>query len=463
MANNKWAVSWTPPLEAESPQPLYLKIVDAMIADIQNGTLKTGEKLPPVRPLSYVLGCNMGTVYKAYQEAQKRGFISGETGRGSFVKASRETKEVYWPNEAPQTRIIDFSDNFPTAIGAIERMISEELKQLAEFPYISSLLQYQYNSEVPYQTEMAEKHLKSIGCPTGENRKTILTNGALHAGFIALMALTSPGDLVLTEEFTSQAVRGALTKLNLRNKGVPMDKDGIIPEELEKLLDQNNVKAAYFVPTLHNPTTTILPLKRKEEVARILKEKNVFLIEDDVFSSFVKTPLPPISAFMQTHAFHTTSLSKLVAPALRIGYLNLPAAYYEKALSALRTTSWMASPLLGQVASVLIDSGKIKDIALKRRKEVEKRQKIALDILSGFSYQTQPQSLHLWLHLPEPIRAGMFAAELRKRDVAVTPTEHFAVERSNTTHAVRLCLGTPSSLPLLREGLEIVAETIRHW
>ncbi len=459
--NNKWGISWKPRLDRNSAIPLYLQIAGAMSDDIRSGILKPGNRLPPVRPLSYFLGCNTGTVHKAYLEARRRGYISGEIGRGSFVKASpADPGSAEWPNENPTSRIIDMSDNFPPPQEQIDRILRDEIRTLADLSFLPQLLQYQYNSQAPPHVHSAETFLRTLGCPTGEDRKTLITCGALHAGFISLLAATSPGDLVITEEFTSQAVTGALRKLNLRHKGVPMDRGGIVPEKLREMLQYNKVTAAFFVPDLHNPTTSTLYISRRVEIAEILADAGVYLIEDGVLAPLIAKSRPPLSSLMPELSFFIASLSKIAAPSLRTGYLNMPAALYEKALSAQRITSWMSSPLTSQIAASLTGKGLLKEIISLRRHELEKRQKLACDILQGLDVQTHPQSPHLWLHLPEPLRAGIFAAELRKKEVSVIPSDHFSVDRGNTVHAVRICLGTPATANLLKEGLEIIRSEI---
>ena len=78
---------------------------------------------------------------------------------------------------------------------------------------------------------------------------------------------------------------------------------------------------------------------------------------------------------------------------------------------------------------------------------------IAAGILSGLDFQTNENSMHLWLKLPEPLRANQLTETLRKHEISVIPNEHFSVDRGNPTHAIRICLSSVDNIGLLEEGL----------
>ena len=462
MNNNKWGIKWTPKLQ-KSNEPIYLKIVNAIEEDIGKGILKAGDKMPPVRPLSYFLGCNVGTVYKAYTESEKRGLVKGETGRGTFVLGNTNNRDVSWPNEDPHSRVIDFSDNFPSNINSITQIVAKEFQNISQYSYINDILQYQHNSANSGHIDIACKWLNSFGIKAAYSN-TFLTSGALNGGFISLLALCKTGDLILTEELTSQAIIGMAFKLNLRLKGIPMDSEGIIPNELKKIVKSNKVKAIYLTPNIQNPTTSILSLYRREEVARIAAENGIYIIEDDVFGALIpeNKRVPTISSLLPEMSFYTTSVSKILSPALRIGYLKSPDTYSDKTLDALRITNWMASPTNAHITSSIIKCKKITDVLKLRRSDISKRQKIANDIFKGYNFLSNPYSMHLWLELPNPIRANRFVNTLKEREVAVVSSEDFAVDRENPIHAIRICLCTTTDLKEITKGLEKIRISLQH-
>jgi DNA-binding transcriptional MocR family regulator len=456
MTHNPYRLDWVPQLEGREGD-VYQAIASAIADDIKSGRLKAGARLPPQRLLAYTLGLNPGTVNKAYRLAMQRGLLSGEVGRGSFVR-NGASAGVSWPNADPYARAIDFSDNFPCAIKNAE-LFKKQLSALAAAPDFAQLLQYQQNSARDGHQSVAEGWISRCGVEA-DARNILITSGALHAGFISLMTLARAGDTILTEEFTSQAVKGAAQRLKLKLIGIKMDRQGILPDHLDCLLKSNKVAAVYLVPTLHNPTATLLPLVRRKAVAKLLERHGVPLIEDDVFAPLLEEPMPPVSSFLPGASFYIAGLSKALAPTLRLAFLQTPERYYQDALGNLRITSWLASPLLMELAANLITRGDADRLIRDQRAEVLRRQTLAKDMLGGFDVTTHISAPHLWLKLPAPWRAAQFKDALARREVLVEATDSFVVDRGNPTHAVRVCLGTPPIVERVREGLSIIRETL---
>lgn len=455
MTNNPYHLDWLPDL-SERTGDVYLAIAGAIADDIASGRLKPGMRLPPQRLLAYTLGLNPGTVNKAYRLAMQRGLLSGEVGRGSFVRGG--TGGISWPNENPYARAIDFCDNYPCAIknaGLFER----QLEAVVKAPYFAQLLQYQQNSAWEGHRTTAAAWVSRFGVDA-DPRTTLITSGALHAGFVSLMTVCRSGDTILAEEFTSQALKGAAQKLKLKLLGIKMDRQGIVPDHLESLLKSNKVAAVYLVPTLHNPTATLLSLSRRKAVARILERYGVPLIEDDVFAPLLEEPLPPIASFLPGAAFYIAGLSKALAPTLRLAFLSVPERFYQDALANLRITSWLASPLLMELTSNLIAHGDAERLIKDQRAEIKRRQGAAKETLGDFDLSLHPNAPHLWLKLPAPWRAAQFKDDLARREVLVESTDAFVVDRGNPTHAIRICLGTPPTFGRVREGLAIIRETL---
>lgn len=456
MAHNPYRLDWIPDLSGRGGD-VYQALADAIADDIKSGRLKAGARLPPQRLLAYTLGLNPGTVNKAYRLAMQRGLLSGEVGRGSFVRGSA-SGGIAWPNEDPYARAIDFCDNFPCAIKNAD-LFKKHLTALTTTPYFTQLLQYQQNSAWGGHQAVAADWVSRCGV-AAEPRNLLITSGALHAGFLSLMTLARAGDTILTEEFTSQAVKGAAQRLKLRLFGIKMDRQGILPDHLECLLQAHKVAAVYLVPTLHNPTATLLPLARRKQVAKLLLKYGVPLIEDDVFAPLLDEPMPPVSSLMPGAGFYIAGLSKALAPTLRLAFLNVPERHYQDALTNLRITSWLASPLLMELAANLITRGDADKLIKDQRAEIRRRQILAKEVLGGFDVTAHLNAPHLWLKLPAPWRAAQFKDELARREVLVEATDSFVVDRGNSTHAIRISLGTPPSFEKVKEGLVLIAETL---
>ena len=257
---------------------------------------------------------------------------------------------------------------------------------------------------------------------------------------IALAASARPGDSVLCEPLTFHGIKSIAALMGYKLHAVAADELGLLPDAVEAACRQLGPRALYIVPTLQNPTNAILPLDRRQRIADICRRHSVAIIEDDVYGFLVDDAPPPIAEIAPDVTLHVTSLSKALAPGLRVGFVRAPVGHVDRLMGALRTTVWMTAPILGAVVARLIRSGAATAIADWQRREAQLRQAMAVQILAGAELDTHPSSFHLWLRLPEPWRRESFAAALRSRGIAVAPADSFAIGRYSVPHSVRISL-----------------------
>ena len=221
------------------------------------------------------------------------------------------------------------------------------------------------------------------------------------------------------------------------------------------------MKAVYLIPTLHNPTTAVMPGARRREIADVARAHGLRIIEDDVHGLLPTERPAPIATLAPERSYYLTSTSKALAPGLRIAYVAAPPEDVPRLAASLRATTWAVAPLTAAVASHWIRNGTADLIVEARRDEARARQALARQALAGFDFDSQPEAYYLWLRLPEPWRSESFAAEARARNVLVTPAEAFVIGRAQPPHAVRLCVGAARSRETLARGLAGVAGLLR--
>jgi DNA-binding transcriptional MocR family regulator len=134
-----------------------------------------------------------------------------------------------------------------------------------------------------------------------------------------------------------------------------------------------------------------------------------------------------------------------------------PPALGPRIAAAIRGTTWMAAPLMAEIASRWIQDGTAETILARKRKEAAARYRIAKKALDGFAVQAHPEAYHLWLSLPKPWRAESYVEAARRAGVAVTSASAFAVGRTASPEAVRLCLGARDHDELLRAVSRLAA------
>lgn len=451
---------WMPNIE-ERRGPRYLAISDALADNIREEKIKAGERLPTHRDLAFHLGVTVGTVSRAYAEAERRGLTYGEVGRGTYVQGGQGTNAEatsFFRKEATESNKIDFGLNMPAA-GNRAAALSETLQDIARSPHLDDFLAYQTDGGMLPHRQAISNWLTKYGL-TNDPEQIVISAGAQHALTVVLMAMTDPGDLVATESHTYPAIKGLTQQLGLKITGLKMDEFGIVPDAFERLCHSRPPKILYCLPTLQNPTTAIMPEDRRQEIAAIALHYNVLIMDDDVYGYLVENAPPPISVYAPKISFFISGASKFLAPGLRVGFIHSPAPFADKIRSTLQLTTWMAAPLMAEIERRWLEDGTADEFILWHRTEAQFRQQVAMRELSGCDFSSHPSSYHFWLKMPEHWRAESFVDRVAEKGVTILPSTTFAVGTSNDMEAVRICLGSPDTREKVEAGLKIIANTL---
>ncbi len=422
--------------------------------------MRAGERLPTHRDLAWKLGVTVGTVTRAYAEAERRGLVAGEVGRGTFVREHGSESLPALPPTETDGSFVDLTRNFPPD-APTNRVIADTIAEIGARGDVGSLLRY---ATPPGQAahRLAGAQWLQRRSIKADPEQVVIASGAQHGMLLAMSALARPGDVVLTEQLTFYGMKSLAAMLSLRLHGVAIDEEGLRPDALEAACRQMQPKALYCVPTLHNPTTAILSPERRQAVAEICRRYGVTIVEDDVYG-FLPEPAPaPLATLAPDITVFITSLSKSVAPGLRFGIVHAPAAITDRLIGALRSTTWMATPLTAEVAARLIRSGAAAKLADWQREEAIARQAIARRLFGNAEYASHPASFHIWLKLPEPWRREEYTAQARRRGVGVAPADAFAVGRGPVPHAIRIGLSAARDRAQLERALSVLAAILRE-
>src|SRR6266481_5973130 len=372
-------MEWIPTI-SEWQGPAYLRIVDALAADIASGRLHRGQQMPTHRALAATLKLDLTTVTRAYGEARRRGLLDARVGRGTFVS---ETSARAPADIAFQIKV-DLSMNIPPqpVEANLDARIARGLKSIQDQSSFSAYLNYLRPGGSDEEREVAAKWLRTR-VPNASADRLIIYPGNQAILFNALLALTAPGDVVLTEAFTFPGMKAAAEKLRVRLIGVPMDAEGVQPDALRHACEQHNPKAVYLTPTLHNPTTATMSPERRKAVADIIRNSGTVLIEDDAYG-LLEPSASPIANLIPERTYLAVSLSKCIAPALRVSCLLVPDATSEQAMRGnLQAPTQMPAPLMVALVIQWLKSGVADQIIAAIRNEAVGRQKLAGKILKG--------------------------------------------------------------------------------
>jgi len=450
--------TWLPDLSAHGG-PKYRAIVEAIAADLAAGTLTPGTRMPTHRDLAWRLQVTVGTVARAYAEAERQGLLSGEVGRGTFVRdpgkgeaGLAEYLSVAW---APRQDVINMAVNRPDgdqgawAVGPV-------LERLARRPDLPQLLSYNLERVAARQREAGAKWLAWEQVKTCPERVTVCA-GSQQAIVAALATLTLPGDPVAVEEYTYPGIKSAASLLSRPLVAVPCDEGGLIPDEVERAFARG-VKVLYTIATVQNPRTSTLDEGRRRAIADAARKYGAFVIEDGVHRFLNLDAPPPIQGFAPEHSIYLTTLSKSVSPGLRASFVTVPDAIkarYDAAIGALS----LAQPVpLIEAACILIDEGQAFEAAARQRAEAAARIEIAVSVL-GERVRPPSVAYNVWLPLDGAWRSSSFMAEAARQGVSLAPTESFAVGRP-AHDGVRVSVTAPPDRETLLRGLKALAEIL---
>src|SRR5258705_255864 len=208
---------------------------------------------------------------------------------------------------------------------------------------------------------------------------------AVSGGQTALMtiflALARPGDTVLTEELTWPGALSVGRLTGIRLMPVAIDDEGLVPHAFEAACQAYRPRFVYTMPTLHNPTTVTASLDRRKEIVRIARTHNVLIVEDDAYGFLVEPRATPYCQLARDITVYLTSMSKSIAPALRVGFMAVPPRLHKALRAAMRATTTMVSPILLELTSELINSGAGRETARMQTDAARQRQRLAASIL----------------------------------------------------------------------------------
>lgn len=446
--------NWLPQLDA-GIRPRYLALANAIAADIEAGRLPPGARLPTHRNLAYRLGISVHTVSNAYAELDRRGHVIGQVGRGTFVtfSARPDLQEPGFILGRRESQLVDMSILRP-AVGPIHaERIRDVLNRVALDQEYSSLLACRPIAGLDHHRVAGATWVNKHGHSVGPER-VMLVNGCAHGLLVALATLTKPGDIVATEALTDHGLIALAGVLHFRLRGIEYDEHGIVPDALERAGHASDIKVLVLTPNYANPIATVMPEDRRRQIARIARRQEIIIVEDDVFGPLLPHPVPPVAAFDPNRALYITSFTKTLVSGLRVGYMVAPEDLMPRLETRLRASSWMATPLVAEIATRWIEDGTAGELMIWQQTEMRERLEILHRHLPGHTYQAKPNTPHVFLDLPSTWRPANFATHARLQQVAVTPAEPFVVGESPEPQAIRITLGAATSKRQLDVGLK---------
>ncbi|MGI6075933.1 MAG: PLP-dependent aminotransferase family protein [Pyramidobacter sp.] len=312
--------------------------------------------------------------------------------------------------------------------------------------------------------------MNRLGIGRGVSPENIVTTvGATGGADIASQLFIDPDDLVLCETPTFTETLDCMYKSFARLRGVPMDNEGPLPDALEALAKTNKVKMFYVIPNFQNPTGRCTSLERRKSVVEIARRYGFMILEDDPYHELSFGEEPPASYYSLAPdcTVYMGSLSKTIAPGVRLGWLVLPQELRERAAMLIKSTILAYPALLERGCARLLRHPQFDAHVDRLRFDLKRRYKRLTSLMREkispelLNWETPLGGMFLWCHVPDSCDARQLA--LLARDtygVAFFPGMCFTPDFTGEEHSLRLTYARPSDEEMA-EGVARIALVLK--
>jgi len=350
-------------------------------------------------------------------------------------------------------------------IDAVNAVLRREGKTLATYGLASGPQGYRRLRE--FLTAKLKRDA-GIGCTADD---ILIVSGSLQALDLVNQTLLSRGDTVIVEQETYQGALTRLTRLGVNAVGIPLDHEGMRVDALASTLADLKSrgirpKYIYTIPTVQNPTGTIMPEARRAELLRLSESHGVPIFEDDCYADLIwdgKRP-PAIHAMAKNGGvIHIGSFSKSIAPALRVGYIVAPWEMLSRML-ALKTDA--GSGALEQMVLAEYCAPHFASHVPKLTRGLRAKLDVLMEALNehfgtSAEFEDTKGGIFLWVKLPDNVDTLKLYQSALAAGVAINPGPEWSTDKGYSRSRLRLCFASPST-EQIREGVAALADVCRR-
>ncbi len=346
-------------------------------------------------------------------------------------------------------------------IDAVNAVLKREGKTLATYGLASGPQGYR-----PLREFIATKLKRDagIGCVADD---ILIVSGSLQALDLVNASLLARGDTVIIERDTYQGALNRLTRLGVNPVGIPLDHDGMRMDALAAALEDLKCrgitpKYIYTIPTVQNPTGTIMPAARRIELLKLAGQYGVPIFEDDCYADLIWDGKRPPALYAMSRnggVIHIGSFSKSIAPALRVGYIVAPWAMLSRML-ALKTDA--GSGALEQMVLAEYCAPHFASHVPKLTRGLRAKLDTLMEALNEqfgttAEFEDPKGGIFLWVKLPDHVDTLKLYQSALAAGVAINPGPEWSTDKAYAGCRLRLCFASPSH-EQIREGVAVLAE-----
>jgi GntR family transcriptional regulator/MocR family aminotransferase len=480
---------WTPNiiLRRDGDASVHQQIVHALIEEIRSGRLAPGSALPGSRTLAEQLGVNRKTVIQAYDELIAQGWLTAGTTRATFVSADFPIVEPAAPGARAPSAAIVAQPDFPLRkrspniayFAPAEGMLTFDdgapdtrlapIEELAR-AYRRALLDAVRGNRLGYGDPRGSIRLrKAVATMLNLDRglsctvdNICLVRGSQMGIYLAARLLVRPGDVVAMESLSYPPAREAFLAAGAEIATVDIDGQGLKVDELERLCRKKRVRAIYITPHHQFPTTVVLRPDRRLYLNILAEQFGFAVVEDDYDHEFQfdHRPMLPLASADQGHkVIYIGSMSKLLTPSLRVGYMHASTSVIERAAAEIMVIDRQGDPATEAAVAELMETGAIKRHTRHVLKHYAERRTLLAGLLKDHfdgdvDFTLSAGGMAIWVQFLAGVDVGRLAEAAARHKVGLTPGSAFSMS-GETIQASRMGFGSlnPAELGRAVDGL----------
>lgn len=459
-------------IDRDSDTAIYLQIAQRIIEEIQRGRLMPGVVLPGTRELSVRLNVNRKTVVLAYEELVAQGWLSTEGKRGTFVspeipvfdglfsgsgaakKPVPATRYKLYGDALPsedhvsRNTMIDFGDGVPDTRLIPFEIISRAFRHALIISARANRLGY---GDPRGSLTLRQAIVKMVNMERGlcvDIDNICIVRGSQMGIFLAARLLVKPGDGVVLENLSYSPAREAFKSCGAKIFNVSQDSQGMCLDELEQVCRHHRVRAVYVTPHHQFPTTVMMSADRRLKLLMLAERYDFAIVEDDYDHEFHFShhPVLPLASLDRLgRVIYVGSLSKVLAPGMRVGYLIAPANVIDRCASEIMLIDRQGNVVAELAAAELLESGEIRRHVRRTLKVYDERRTVLAELIRTeigpvAKFELPDGGLAIWLRLDARLDMRRLIGDMRIEQVRALPGSHFS-ENGHDIHAIRLGYG----------------------
>jgi GntR family transcriptional regulator/MocR family aminotransferase len=456
---HRWKLSLT--LGEEAGSALFQRISHAIIAEIQRGRLRRGDRLPGSRTLAESLLVNRNTVLAAYAELQGEGWIESSRASGTFVSRSLpELQPRDFAGRAARRRDVPSRAGFDVspAPGAsdLPAATPEGVPLSSGSPDVrlapATLLARAFRRAVRKQSGTALRYGFPHGHPelraalarmltatrglTTTPEDVVVTSGSQMALDLVSRALLRPGDCVAIEQIGYRPAWLAFQQHGAKLIPIPVDDKGLDVDALASVAEHTPIRAVYVTPHHQYPTTATLSAGRRIALLELARRLRIAVIEDDYDHEYHydgRPVLPMASADRAGVVVYVGTLAKIVAPGVRLGYLVGPRPLLESVAAHRHCLDRQGDHSLECAVAELLEHGDVQRHARRARRIYQLRRDCAAramreELGDAVSFTVPPGGISIWTRVASGIDVDAWAARALRRSLVVQTARKYSFD-----------------------------------